>query len=164
MTPEEIEKTKQQFLQTMGSAVEMIFSDANPYFRAAQRIAAGESSDAAFTEELYGDKETAEARAWLEEGALRKQKRYIHKYSPRKTKKVIDELYAAGATSVRIADIERHEDVETSNVIVVFLPKDKAQRNALGAIHEREMSKVWCYEPRKKAKTPSGSRLLFQYT
>jgi hypothetical protein len=164
MSPEDVEKVKQHFLQTMAGAAEMVFSEANPYFRAAQRVERGESLDAALSEELYADTDSAEARSWLGAGLQKKQKRFLHTYSPARSKRLIDELYAAGATRVLAAEIQRCGDFETSDVLIVFLSEDKAQRRALAAVHEREMAKVWCFEPRAKIPLPKGDRLLFQYT
>jgi hypothetical protein len=63
-----------------------------------------------------------------------------------------------------IVDPEPAGPGQTADVVIVVLPEKESQRHALAAIHQREMTKVWCSEPDEHVQLPKGERLLFQYT
>jgi hypothetical protein len=164
MTPDELKKLKEQMTQNMSAAMDFVFSEANPFFRAAEQMKQGKNVDDTLARELCADAQRIEARGWLEEGTRMKQKRFVHTYSTPKTSKLVEELYAAGAKTVWIVDPDVTGKWQTSDVLLVALPESPEQRFALARIQQREMAKVWCSEPDDDVSAPSGEHILFQYT
>jgi hypothetical protein len=163
-TPAEVDALMREFREQMAVAVPGVLSEQNPFSRIAAQTQKGMATGDAVAQELYARDEKIEARAWLREGVAAKKKRLIHTYSPRKSEKLVEELYAAGARTVSIVDPEMNSKMETSDVLIVVLPESPEHRHALAQIHQREMSKVWCFEPEGEAETSTGEHLVFQYT
>jgi hypothetical protein len=97
LTPAEVDALMQDFRDQMAVATPGVFSEQNPFFRIASQTQKGMATGDAVAQELYSQDEKSEARAWLREGVAAKKMRFIHTYSPRKSEKLVEELYAAGA-------------------------------------------------------------------
>jgi len=89
----------------------------------------------------------AEARDWLEELSHAEAKQWLAAANQRlldgldraKSVALVNQLYAAGATEVRIAGLE--DGYPVADLLVVSLPKDSARRKKIFAL-EREFSQV----------------------
>ncbi len=85
----------------------------------------GEDTDKEIANDLAAPNH-AEARAWLRRPAA-----LGWKVSVNEMLKMTDELYAAGATTVYVTDIEEFQGRELAAILVVQLPVDEAARRSV---------------------------------
>ena len=102
---------------------------------------------------------TAEAKAWL---AVDAAQHHLWKASRPEVAKLVDDLYAAGATRVTMAGISRDGAVERSALIVVSLPDaadarakilethNEYWRQALGSDEPEDLEDFWAAEEGQK--------------
>ncbi len=76
---------------------------------------------------MLKDPEREEAQSWLSGGP----DRYIFEFDPDASLGMVQELYALGASEVLAVEIDKEPDMQSTNTLVIELPRETSQRAAV---------------------------------